>query len=217
MATIGTKNEKASTIANTIKIRTANIRSWVLCFIFTSTYRINEHYQKEAPVSTKRKTLTEKGCYDIFCWFKASGNNEKNKILNYERNEVMVNLLFAYGQMGGTTGQGTGSGSPMSLIFMIIAIFAVMYFLMIRPQQRQKKQHQELLSKVSKGDKIVTSGGMYGTIVGVKDSTVIVKIADNVKVEVNRSSISQIVSSRSSKSQTTRQEESDQKEDKAKK
>jgi preprotein translocase subunit YajC len=161
--------------------------------------------------------LTEKGCYDIFCWIKASGNNEKNKILNYERKEVMVNLLFAYGQQGGTTGQGTGSGSPMSLIFMIIAIFAVMYFLMIRPQQRQKKQHQELLSKVSKGDKIVTSGGMYGTIVGVKDSTVIVKIADNVKVEVNRSAISQIVSSRSSKSQTARQDESDQKEDKAKK
>ena len=73
------------------------------------------------------------------------------------------------------------------------------------------------MSKISKGDKIVTSGGMFGTIVGVKDSTVIVKIADNVKVEVNRSSISQIVSSRSSKSQTTRQDESDQKEDKAKK
>ncbi|MCK5094398.1 MAG: preprotein translocase subunit YajC, partial [Spirochaetes bacterium] len=83
----------------------------------------------------------------------------------------------------------------MSLIFMVIAIFAVMYFLMIRPQQRQKKQHQELLSKVSKGDKVVTSGGMYGTIAGVKDSTVIVKIADNVKVELNRSAISQIVSS----------------------
>ncbi len=73
------------------------------------------------------------------------------------------------------------------------------------------------MSKISKGDKIVTTGGMFGTIVGVKDSTVIVKIADNVKVEVNRSSISQIVSSRSSKSQTTRQDESDQKEDKAKK
>ncbi len=129
----------------------------------------------------------------------------------------MVNLLFAYGQQAGTSGQGTGGGSPMSLIFMVIAIFAVMYFLMIRPQQRQKKQHQELLSKVSKGDKVVTSGGMYGTIAGVKDSTVIVKIADNVKVELNRSAISQIVSSRSSKSQTPRQEESDKKEDKANK
>jgi preprotein translocase subunit YajC len=89
----------------------------------------------------------------------------------------------------------------MSLIFMIIAIFAVMYFLMIRPQQRQKRQHQDMLSQVSKGDKVVTTGGLHGTVAGVKDTSVILKIADNVKVEVSRSSISQIVSSKSSKTQ----------------
>lgn len=115
----------------------------------------------------------------------------------------MINQLFAaYGPQGGATGQGTGGGSPMSLIFMIIAIFAVMYFLMIRPQQRQKRQHQDMLSQVSKGDKVVTTGGLHGTIAGVKDTSVILKIADNVKVEVNRSAISQIVSSKSSKTQT---------------
>ncbi len=113
----------------------------------------------------------------------------------------MINLLYAYGMTGQTQGEGSGGGSPMSLIFMIIAIFAVMYFLMIRPQQKQKKQHQSMLSQLSKGDKIVTSGGMHATVVGVKDNTVIIKIADNVKVEVNRSSISQIVSSRSQKQQ----------------
>ena len=86
-------------------------------------------------------------------------------------------------------------------IFMIIAIFAVMYFLMIRPQQRQKKQHQSMLSQLSKGDKIVTTGGIHATVVGVKDSTIIAKIAENVKVELNRSSISQVVSSRSQKQQ----------------
>ncbi len=115
----------------------------------------------------------------------------------------MINLLYAYGMTGttgGAPGQGSG-GSPMSLIFMIIAIFAVMYFLMIRPQQRQKKQHQDLLGKVAKGDKIITMGGIYGTIAGVKDNTVIVKIADNVKVELSRSSISKVVASKASKSQ----------------
>jgi len=111
----------------------------------------------------------------------------------------MINVLYAMPTTGGGSAQGQGGGNPMSLIFMIIAIFAVMYFLMIRPQQRQKKQHQDMLSQVGKGDKIVTAGGMHGTITGVKDSTVIVKIADNVKVEVNRSSISQIVSAKSSK------------------
>lgn len=117
----------------------------------------------------------------------------------------MINVLFAaYGPQGGAT-QGQGGGNPMSLIFMIIAIFAVMYFLMIRPQQRQKRQHQDMLSQLSKGDKVVTAGGIHGTVAGVKDNSVIVKIADNVKVEVSRSSISQIVSSKSSKAQAQTQ------------
>jgi preprotein translocase subunit YajC len=126
----------------------------------------------------------------------------------------MVNVLYAmYGPQGGGAAEGQG-GNPMGLVVMIIAIFAVMYFLMIRPQQRQKKQQQDMLSKISKGDKIVTAGGLHGTVVGVKDTTVIVKVADNVKMEFNRSSISQIVSSRSSRTHTqsakTNEEKSDQ-------
>jgi preprotein translocase subunit YajC len=128
----------------------------------------------------------------------------------------MNNLLFAaFGPQGGaTSGQGS-SGSPMSLIFMIIAIFAVMYFLMIRPQQRQKKQHQDLLSRLGKGDKVVTVGGIHGTIAGVKDQTVIVKIADNVKVEVSRASINKVVSSKASKTRFDKQGEDANKEEKA--
>jgi preprotein translocase subunit YajC len=111
----------------------------------------------------------------------------------------MVQQLFAmYGPQGGASAQGQGGGNPMSLIFMIVAIFAVMYFLMIRPQQRQKKQQQDLLSKLAKGDKVVTVGGIHGTIAGVKDSTVIVKIAENVKVEVNRSAVSQVLNAKPS-------------------
>jgi preprotein translocase subunit YajC len=109
----------------------------------------------------------------------------------------MIQQLFAaFGPQGGAQGTGQGGGSPMSLIFMIVAIFAVMYFLMIRPQQRQKKQHQDLLSKLSKGDKVITAGGIHGTVAGVKDNTVIVKIAENVKVEMNRSAINQVVASK---------------------
>ena len=114
----------------------------------------------------------------------------------------MFNILYAaYGPQGGSQAQSSGGGSSISLIIMIVAIFAVMYFLMIRPQQRQKKQHQDMLSKISKGDKIVTIGGIHGTVAGVKDNTVILKIADNVKVEVNRSAISQIVMSKAGKAQ----------------
>jgi len=114
---------------------------------------------------------------------------------------MITQLFAAYGPQGGATGQGSGGGSPMSLIFMIVAIFAVMYFLMIRPQQRQKKQHQEMMSQLSKGDKVVTTGGIHGTVAGVKDNIVILKVADNVKIEINRASIGQIVSSRATKSQ----------------
>ena len=130
----------------------------------------------------------------------------------------MVQQLFAmYGPQGGASAQGQGGGNPMSLIFMIVAIFAVMYFLMIRPQQRQKKQQQDLLSKLAKGDKVVTVGGIHGTIAGVKDNTVIVKIAENVKVEVNRSAVSQVLTAKpsaapqasfSSKSSSKTEEES---------
>jgi preprotein translocase subunit YajC len=130
----------------------------------------------------------------------------------------MITQLFAYGTTGttgGAAGQG-GGGSPMSLIFMIIAIFAVMYFLMIRPQQRQKKQHQDLLSTVGKGDKVITVGGLHGTIAGVKDNTVIVKIADNVKVELSRASISKIVASKSAKSSAGPKGEETQSEDEKK-
>jgi len=114
---------------------------------------------------------------------------------------MITQLFAAYGPQGGAGGQSSGGGSPMSLIFMIIAIFAVMYFLMIRPQQRQKKQHADMMSQLSKGDKVVTTGGIHGTVAGVKDNLVILKIADNVKVEINRASVGQIVSSRASKTQ----------------
>ncbi len=130
----------------------------------------------------------------------------------------MITQLFAYGTTGttgGAAGQG-GGGNPMSLIFMIIAIFAVMYFLMIRPQQRQKRQHQDLLSKISKGDKVITVGGIHGTIAGVKDNTVIVKIADNVKVELSRSSISKVVASKSARSGAGSKAEETQAEDEKK-
>lgn len=118
----------------------------------------------------------------------------------------MITQLFAYGGApSGGASQGASGGNPMSLIFMIVAIFAVMYFLMIRPQQRQKRQQQDMLSKISKGDKVVTIGGIHGTVAGVKGNTVILKIADNVKIEVNRSSISQVLESRTSRAQSSSQ------------
>ena len=102
----------------------------------------------------------------------------------------LVNLL---GQCA-PQGEGGQGGSPWSGLWMIALIFVIFYFLLIRPQQKKQKEHQKMLEGVKKGDTVVTSGGMYGTVVGVKDNVVVLKIAENVKVEFAKGSISQVVS-----------------------
>ncbi len=71
----------------------------------------------------------------------------------------------------------------------LILIFAVFYFLLIRPQQKQKKRHQEMISSLSKGDKIVTIGGIWGEVKEIKGDSFIVEIADGVKVRILKSAI----------------------------
>ena len=71
----------------------------------------------------------------------------------------------------------------------LIFIFVIFYFLLIRPQQRKAKDHAKLVSALKTGDSVVTNAGIHGVISNVKDKTVIVKIADNVKVEFDRAAI----------------------------
>ncbi|MCG8603917.1 preprotein translocase subunit YajC [bacterium] len=87
-----------------------------------------------------------------------------------------------------------GGGSGLGFILPMVLIFAIMYFLIFRPQAKKQKQHQAMISALKKGDKIVTAGGLYGTIAGIKESekTLIVKIAENVKVEITRSSVARV-------------------------
>ncbi len=75
----------------------------------------------------------------------------------------------------------------------LIVLFAIFYFLMIRPQQQQAKKRQEMLSKVQRNDNIVTAGGIHGKVTKVKDNTVMVKIAENVEVEVAKSGIGAVL------------------------
>ena len=76
----------------------------------------------------------------------------------------------------------------------IVAIGLVFYFLVIGPANKQRKQQQQMLSALKKGDRVITTGGIYGTIQGVEPDAVYLKIADNVKVKVSRAAISSIVS-----------------------
>ena len=94
--------------------------------------------------------------------------------------------------------QSSSSGAAAIANFLpIIAIGLVFYFLVIAPANKQRKKTAEMLSALKKGDRVVTSGGIYGTIQGVESETVYLKIADNVKVKVARSAISGIVTGES--------------------
>ena len=85
---------------------------------------------------------------------------------------------------------GQGGGDFTTTILMFAVIIAIFYFMILRPQQKRQKERQKLLESMKKGDKVVTAGGIHGTIVGMEDKTVLLQIADNVKVKVERSSIS---------------------------
>lgn len=86
-----------------------------------------------------------------------------------------------------------GMGSLVSSLLPFLLIIVVFYFLILRPQQKRQKDRQKLLEGVKKGDKIVTSGGIHGTIEGIEDNTLLVKIADNVKVKMEKAAIATIV------------------------
>jgi preprotein translocase subunit YajC len=85
-----------------------------------------------------------------------------------------------------------GGGSLISTVIMFGAIFAIFYFMIIRPQQKRAKERDKLLSNIEKGDKIITSGGVHATIVGIEEKTVLIEIAPNVKVKIERSAIGSI-------------------------
>ena len=91
----------------------------------------------------------------------------------------------AYAAGGGVTG---GAGGLASFIPLIL-IFGVFYFMLIRPQQKQAKLQQQFLDEMKSGNKVVTKGGVHGTITGLTDTIVTLEIADNVRIKVSRSSI----------------------------
>jgi preprotein translocase subunit YajC len=85
------------------------------------------------------------------------------------------------------------AGEQMLHMFTILAItVGIFYFLIIRPQQKRQKETQKMLESVRKGDRVLTSGGIFGTVVGTKDDVVVLKVSDEVKVEFTKSSIVQV-------------------------
>jgi preprotein translocase subunit YajC len=89
--------------------------------------------------------------------------------------------------------QGDSTTGLLGSLLPFLLIILVFYFLILRPQQKRQKERQKLLQSIKKGDKVITSGGMHGVIEGLDDKTVLIKIADNTKVKVERSAVTTII------------------------
>ena len=92
--------------------------------------------------------------------------------------------LFTLADAATPPSQGLGG-----LVVPMVCIFAILYFMMIRPQNQKQKQQAALIASVKTGDKVIFAGGILGLVANVKETTVVIKVADNVKLEVEKSSI----------------------------
>lgn len=101
--------------------------------------------------------------------------------------------------LGPTPGGGGAPGGSFSVFVPLILMFAVFYFLLIRPQQKKQRQQQDMLKGLKVGDRVMTTGGLYGTIVAGGDHIVKLEIADKVRVEVSRTAIAGKVETRETK------------------
>ncbi len=88
--------------------------------------------------------------------------------------------------------QAQGGGSMITSLLPLVLIFVIFYFLLIRPQQKRAKEHKQLLENLKKGDKVITSGGIYGVIENVGTTTVTIKIAENVRVKFGKGHIAAV-------------------------
>lgn len=109
-----------------------------------------------------------------------------------------VSLVLA--QEGAPAGGAPAGGAPaaqppgaMGMLLPFILMFAVIYFLMIRPQQKKMKEHQQMVSALQQGDEVITSAGILGTVRGITDKVVTLEVSDNVKIKVLKSQVSTVV------------------------
>ena len=111
----------------------------------------------------------------------------------------MIDIAYAQSAPG-----MTGPGSMMTIVPFVL-IFVIMYFMVIRPQQKKAKDHQALLNKLKKNDEVMTSGGIYGKVVDLKENVVMLEVAANVRIRVARGQIATVVSGEKSPSKDSKE------------
>ena len=103
--------------------------------------------------------------------------------------------MFAFFLAQASSPASPGPGGGLLSILPFVFIFVIMYYVMLRPQMRRQKEQARLVSSLKTGDRVVTSSGIHGLISNVKDTTVIVKVADNVKLEMEKTAVTNVVKS----------------------
>ena len=98
-------------------------------------------------------------------------------------------LDFAYAQAA----PGVGGPGPIVTILPFILIFVIMYFMVIRPQQKKARDHQDMLTKLKRNDEVMTSGGIYGKVIDLKETVVTLEVAPNVRIRVHRPQIAVVL------------------------
>lgn len=101
---------------------------------------------------------------------------------------MLPDIVYAMSQSGSAAQQAPQGGGLMGLMPLII-IFIIFYFLLIRPQQKKTKAHQEMVNNLKPGDQVITNGGVHGRLTKVDDATVMLEVADKVRIKVSRQSI----------------------------
>ena len=103
-------------------------------------------------------------------------------------------LEWAYAQTSGAAPSGGGGiFGQINMLIPFIAMFAIFYFLLIRPQQKKQRDLRQMLQNLKRGDRVVTSGGIYGTIVKIRNDIIHLEIADQIRIRVNKNSIADLV------------------------
>lgn len=104
---------------------------------------------------------------------------------------MFESIVYAMGQVPQQPGQE--APNPLVSLMPLILMFVIFYFLLIRPQQKKQKEHKQMLSELKKNDQVVTSGGIHATIVNIKDKTYVIRVDDNVKLEISKSAVAGII------------------------
>lgn len=106
---------------------------------------------------------------------------------------LVIAQAQVFAQEAGAAAEQPAANPFTSMLPMIIAFFAIMYFLMIRPQQKRERERQAMLSALAKGDNVVTTGGICGSVVGLSEDRVVLRVDENVTMEFVRGAIAQVL------------------------